>query len=122
MFSDDDGMSWVDRTDNVSEQLELSGADAYPGSTPGPCQGIQVGERLVLCAWGSRGSGSSWVSSLGNFLYYSEDYGTTWKATPPFENHTFNECMLAPLPNGSIVMISRQAEAHAYVAVALPSA
>jgi hypothetical protein len=42
MFSDDDGMSWTDKTQNVSEQLEKSGAGMYPGSTPGPCQGIQV--------------------------------------------------------------------------------
>ena len=79
MFSEDDAVSWTAPTANISEQVEATGAAALPGATPGPIQGVQAGERLVMCAWGSSASGGpgdpTWNAGLGNFVYGSTDFG-----------------------------------------------
>ena len=122
MWSDDDGLTWRDRTEDVSTQLEQGLAKEYPGATPGPIQGVQVGEKLVMCAWGSKGSqrgSAGWEPGMANFVYYSDNYGTNWTAAAPLEGETFNECQVTGLANGSVVLVSRQAqtplgEPHSY--------
>jgi hypothetical protein len=118
------------------------------GATPGPIQGVQVGSRLVMCAWGSKGTKRGtigWEPGMANFLYFSENCaprlvstcadmrmlhqtlastsdlqvvttarlvadGTNWTAAAPLEGQTFNECQVTALSNGSIVLVSRQAQ------------
>ena len=95
--------------------LQESGAAAdYPGATPGPIQGVQIGDRLVMCAWGSKGKYQVSAQHMGcdscaNFVYSSTDFGASWQASAPLEGRTFNECQVGSLPNGSAVLIARQA-------------
>jgi hypothetical protein len=124
MWSEDDGITFRADSVNVSQQLESGLAAAYPGATPGPIQGVQIGDKLVMCAWGSKGPHQVSAQHMGcddcaNFLYSSDNYGANWTASAPLVGQTFNECQVGALANGSVILIARQAttlkgQPHAY--------
>jgi hypothetical protein len=131
LFSDDDGRTFHRTSVPVSAQLSAAGSAAhqYPGAIPGPVVGFvqnQPKMRAVLCAWGSTGTvpngsfPSTCSPKCGDFLYSSTDFGEHWEASPPVDGVFANECMIAPLPNGSVVMLSRlanwQVSPHHYAA------
>ena len=70
-----------------------------------------------MCAWGSNGTKrgtSGWEPGFGNFIYYSDTFGATWKAAPVTQGIQANECMVGQLANNSVVLISRLANRHNY--------
>lgn len=96
MWSDDYGLTFQADNFNVSQQLESGLAAAYPGVTPGPIQGVQVGNKLVVCAWGSKGPHQVSAQHImgcderASLIYSSDNYGGNWTASAPLEGETYN--------------------------------
>eukprot|EP00937_MAST-01D_sp_MAST-1D-sp2_P005186 g5186.t1 len=124
--SDDSGLTWSWPPRDVSA---AGAAVGLPGATPGPAQGVQTASgRLLFCAWGNRAAvpfgAKGWgnASNQANTLFYSDDMGESWRATPPIFGRGWNECFLQPaaFPNGSAALleVARRANADASVAPA----
>lgn len=104
LVSSDDGRTW-------SEPAEITGSVKKSNWTwyaTGPCHGIQIkkGEfrkRLVVpCDHIEEGSGKYY-----SHIIYSDDCGTTWSLGGTTPQDQVNECTLAELPGGRLMLNMR---------------
>jgi len=112
MRSTDDGETWSKPTEITSAFEPFRTHYPWNVIATGPGHGIQTSTgRLVVPVWIAYGKkGNHHPSAAGTI--YSDDHGKTWKAgdiavpnTPPFGDP--NETTIAPLSNGSVVLITR---------------
>jgi sialidase-1 len=117
--SDDDGATWaapIEITANVK------GGD-WDWYATGPGNGVQLTsgphtDRLVVpCDHRVAGS-SEWKKSGRSHVIYSDDHGRTWKLGGVTEPG-MNECAVAELADGTLVLNMRSYRGHARRAVAM---
>lgn len=136
-YSDDDGLSWSDRTD-VTDILN-SRSDGTPNRDedgnwitdengfacdylgrafhmPGPGHGIQLSSgRLLLQVWNRKALGIKGKGIIpkadrryGICTMYSDDHGKTWKYGSSFGHaHNMNESRIVELENGNLYLNAR---------------
>ena len=100
LYSDDLGESW-------SAPIDISGQAMAPGWTwhaVGPCHGAQLrsGRLIVPCnhaVLGENGDSGPYISGA----LWSDDHGETWRRSADVGPDT-NECTLAEMPDGRVVI------------------
>jgi sialidase-1 len=104
MHSDDDGLSW-------SEALEITAsvkAANWTWYATGPCHGIQLtmgsatGRLMVPCDHIEAGTKRYYSHTI-----YSDDHGRTWTLGGSTPRDQVNECTVAELPGGRLILNMR---------------
>jgi sialidase-1 len=104
MQSSDDGLTW-------SESLEITGSAKLENWTwyaTGPCHGIQLkrgphkGRLLIPCDHIEAGSKKYYSHTI-----YSDDHGITWKLGGSTPQDQVNECTVAELSDGRLMLNMR---------------
>ena len=107
--SDDDGVTWKNKT-NILSQISRSGEGRY---LPGPCHGIvkekdpQKG-RIIIPHRGKSSKGTP------VHVICSDDNGKTWFHGGSVNYAKGNECTVAELSNGSILIDMRNTDDNDY--------
>ena len=104
--SDDDGVTW-------SKPVEITSsvkADDWTWYATGPVHGIQLtrgehaGRLLIPCD--HRVEKGDWQHKGRSHMIYSDDHGQTWRRGEPTD-WAMNECTIAELDNGEILLNMR---------------
>ena len=104
MNSTDDGLSW-------SEPLEISASvkqENWTWYATGPCHGIQLkqgsakGRMLIPCDHIEAGSKKYYSHTI-----YSDDHGKSWKLGGSTPQDQVNECTVAELSDGRVILNMR---------------
>ena len=103
MFSDDMGETWSAPVDITKEAM----APGWTWHAVGPCHGAQLssGRLIVPCnhaVLGEDGTSGPYISGA----LYSDDHGETWRRSADVGPDT-NECSLAELPDGRVLINMR---------------
>jgi sialidase-1 len=101
-YSDDNGLTWSDAIDLTSVARDMNDP-AWRCTVVGPGGAIQTRKgRLLFAAWKA-------AKSYVPFCLYSDDHGRTWHRGEPLPGDTGgNECQVAELADGTILMDIRQ--------------
>ena len=107
--SDDDGVTWKNKTDIMS-QISRSGEGRY---LPGPCHGIVKEKdphkgRIIIPHRGKSSSGTP------VHVICSDDNGKTWFHGGSVNYSKGNECTVAELSNGSLLIDMRNTDDNDY--------
>jgi sialidase-1 len=112
--SDDDGKTWSKPTAITTTAFDpfKKGID-WKAIATGPGHGIQLKSgRLLVPVWVSLGTGGGGHGDSVSATIYSDDNGKTWKAGEVAIPNTAewispNECCVAELPDGTVMMNAR---------------
>ena len=113
LASRDEGESWT--TQNITHVVVAAGwgmINAGPGTGVTLAAGSPHAGRLAVAVWGRRLSSSDIRGGVATL--FSDDHGASWSlGAPVLADATFepNECQLAQLPNGSLLMNVRDGNA-----------
>lgn len=112
--SDDDGKTWSKPTEITATAFDPFKKEIdWKAFATGPGHGIQLKSgRLLVPVWVSLGTGGSGHGDSVSATIYSDDNGKTWKrgeiAIPnTAEWISPNECCVAELPDGTVMMNAR---------------
>jgi sialidase-1 len=104
MVSSDDGRTWSDAAE-ITDSVKLRNWTWY---ATGPCHGIQVKNgsyknRLVIPCDHMEAETKKYYSHI----IYSDDHGKTWKLGGTTPQDQVNECTVAELPGGTLMLNMR---------------
>lgn len=107
--SDDDGLTWKNRTD-ITQQIKLPGEYRH---LPGPCHGIikekdpHMGRIIIPHRCAS-------PSKTPVHVIYSDDNGKTWSHGGSVNYARGNECTVAELGDGALLIDMRNTDSNDY--------
>lgn len=102
--SEDDGKSWS-KAEDITKAVKK---ETWSWYATGPCHGIQLessdnqGRLLVPCDHIEAGT-----KRYFSHVIYSDDHGETWKLGGTTPQDQVNECTVAELPNGRVMLNMR---------------
>lgn len=102
--SDDDGVTWSEPIDITS----MVKKPEWSAGSPGPGKGIQTRSgRLIIPRYYADYLGPGGEQSASSFVTYSDDHGQTWKIGSEAQQGKTNECQVAELSDGSLLLNMR---------------
>ena len=105
LYSDDDGVTWS-KPQNVNAQVKRPDWTWY---VAGPGNGIQLASGRLMFPCNHRTPKDQNDKASYSHIIYSDDHGKSWQIGGECERKT-NECQIAELANGDILMSIRSHE------------